>query len=72
MTGTLLAAAATEFDRFRQWRISAHGAPILAPGDRLDDVDLAAARLLLTITPADVGSASTATGLYVNDADGWY
>ena len=44
----------------------------LASGDRLDDVDLAAARLLLTITPADVGSASTATGLYVNDADGWY
>jgi POTRA domain-containing FtsQ-type protein len=44
----------------------------LAPGSRLDDVDLAAARLLLTITPADVGSTSTATGLYVNDADGWY
>jgi hypothetical protein len=44
----------------------------LAPGNRLDDVDLAAARLLLTITPADVGSTSTATGLYVDDADGWY
>jgi hypothetical protein len=44
----------------------------LAPGNRLDDVDLAAARLLLTITPADVGSTSTATGLYVNDADGWF
>jgi hypothetical protein len=44
----------------------------LAPGNRLDDVDLATARLLLTITPADVGSTSTATGVYINDADGWY
>ena len=44
----------------------------LAAGDRLDEVDVAAARLLLTITPADVGSPVTATGVYVNDADGWY
>ena len=34
-------------------------------------VDLAAARLLLTITPADVGSASPGLALSVDDDDGW-
>jgi hypothetical protein len=44
----------------------------LAVGDRVDEVDLAAARLLLTITPLDLGSASSGLSLQVNDADGWY
>jgi len=71
VTGTLLATAPADstLPAVVDQRASAAD---LAPGDRLDDVDLAAARLLLTVTPADVGSASTATGLYVNDADGWY
>jgi POTRA domain, FtsQ-type len=71
VTGTLLATAPTDstLPAVEDQRSSAAD---LEPGDRLDDVDLTAAKLLLTITPADVGSASTATGLYVNDADGWY
>ena len=70
-TGTLLAAAPAESTLpavMDQRSSAAH----LAPGDRLDDVDIAAARLLLTITPADIGSVSTATGLYLSDTDGWY
>ena len=71
VTGTLLAPAPSDstLPAVVDQRASAAD---LVPGDRLDDVDLAAARLLLTITPADVGSVSTATGLYVNDAEGWF
>jgi POTRA domain-containing FtsQ-type protein len=70
-TGTLLAAApaGSTLPLVDDQRATASE---LAAGDRLDDVDVAAARLLLTITPADVGSPSTATGVYINDADGWY
>jgi hypothetical protein len=70
-TGTLLAQAPPDssLPAVDDQRATARQ---LAAGDRLDDVDLATARLLLTITPADVGSPSTATGVYVNDSDGWY
>jgi hypothetical protein len=70
-TGTLLAAApaASTLPAVEDQRRSAAG---LAVGHRVDEVDLAAARLLLTISPVDVGSASSGAGLFVNDADGWY
>jgi POTRA domain, FtsQ-type len=70
-TGTLLAAAptASTLPAVEDQRRSAVG---LAVGHRVDEVDLAAARLLLTIAPVDVGSASSGLGLFVNDADGWY
>jgi cell division septal protein FtsQ len=41
-------------------------------GGRLDEVDLAAARLLLTITPADLGSAAGTLSLSLDDDNGWY
>jgi hypothetical protein len=70
-TGTLLAAAPADstLPALDDQRGSAAG---LAVGDRVDEVDLAAARLLLTITPVDVGSPSSGVGLFVNDTDGWY
>ena len=70
-TGTLLAAAPADSNlpAVDDRRSTAGN---LVSGDRLDGVDVAAARLLLTITPADVGSPATATGVFVNDADGWY
>ena len=71
VTGTLLAAAPAE-SNLPGLDDQRPAAAELAPGDRIDEVDLAAARLLLTITPADVGSASTGLNLFVNDADGWY
>jgi cell division septal protein FtsQ len=43
----------------------------LAPGDRIDTIDLAAARLLLTIKPADIGSAAASLELSVDDENGW-
>lgn len=43
----------------------------LAVGGRLDEVDMAAARLLLTITPADLGSRSAGLALSVDDEDGF-
>jgi hypothetical protein len=43
----------------------------LAIGGRLDSVDMAAARLLLTITPQDVGSRALALQLTVDDEDGY-
>lgn len=43
----------------------------LAIGGRLDEVDLQAARLLLTLTPADLGSRSVGLAVTVNDADGY-
>lgn len=70
-TGTLLAAtpAYSDLPALDDRRTSSAD---LAVGDRVDEVDLAAARLLLTITPLDIGSTSTGLGLFVNDADGWY
>jgi len=43
----------------------------LTVGERLDEVDLAAARLLLTTTPADLGSSSSALTLTIDDEDGF-
>jgi hypothetical protein len=43
----------------------------LAVGGRLDAVDMAAVRLLLTITPHDVGSRALALQLTVDDEDGY-
>lgn len=43
----------------------------LAVGGRLDEVDMAAAQLLLTIKPQDVGSRALALHLTVDDEDGY-
>ena len=43
----------------------------LAVGDRIGAIDLAAARLLLTIKPADLGSRASALELSVGDEEGF-
>lgn len=43
----------------------------LAPGDRLDEVDLAAVLRLASVTPALIGSRSASLQLTVDDSNGW-
>jgi cell division septal protein FtsQ len=43
----------------------------LAVGGRLDEVDVQAARLLLTLTPAELGSRSAGLAVTIDDADGY-
>jgi hypothetical protein len=62
------AAPAAPLPQVEDLRAASQG---LAIGGRLDAVDMAAVRLLLTITPQDVGSRALALQLTVDDEDGY-
>jgi hypothetical protein len=62
------AAPATPLPQVEDLRAASQA---LAVGARLDAVDMAAARLLLTITAQDVGSLALALQLTIDDEDGY-
>ena len=70
-SGTLLAGAPASGTGLPTVEDRRATGPLPAIGSRLEEVDVAAARLLLTITPADIGSASSELKLLVDDEEGW-